>query len=544
MKLKNIFTLLNSVIVIIMIVLFMILSVAVNSANSELEWVIHTYDVINKSEGLLANMVDQETGMRGFLATGDVEYLEPYNKAKNSFDADIDELKLIVDDNPAQVEQLVKIEELSNRWHSEAADIYLSIKHESITSEKKIRELRDLFTIGICKEKMDTVRQQLLSEEEENLRLNVLLSMTNIENGIWDFLINMDEVYIDQDNSDYETLNNYLKEIDNQSLEKAVVDWLETVTEVKIRLVTNASNYKTEKDLYDELSKARGKSIMDQIRHEVDEFVKVEEALLVERSFKHSQQHQVSLFAIMFSIVVALAVGVLQYIITKRITDPLEKFTTQMRAFDPNHIEEIKTFNQKTVYEVSELAAGYGKLIGELKISHNELHRLTRTDQLTQVYNRRWFDENFDLEWRRANRNNKKLTLLMIDIDYFKNFNDTYGHVEGDDCLKKVAAVIADSLGRPMDNVVRFGGEEFAVLLPETNIDGGLIIAEKIRGNIEALGIENRRGDTMAVVTVSIGVACVQPSKDMDKEALLDNADKAMYEAKKLGKNRSCEFNS
>lgn len=132
----------------------------------------------------------------------------------------------------------------------------------------------------------------------------------------------------------------------------------------------------------------------------------------------------------------------------------------------------------------------------------------------------------------------------MIDIDYFKNFNDTYGHVEGDDCLKKVAAVIADSLGRPMDNVVRFGGEEFAVLLPETNIDGGLIIAEKIRGNIEALGIENRRGDTMAVVTVSIGVACVQPSKDMDKEALLDNADKAMYEAKKLGKNRSCEFNS
>jgi len=429
MKLKNIFTLLNSVIVIIMILLFMVLSVAVNNTNSELEWVVHTHDVINKAEGLMANMVDQETGIRGFLVTGDALYLDPYNEAIKSFDTEIDVLKITVDDNPAQVDRLHVIEALSNRWHSEVAEVYIAIKRES-----------------------------------------------------------------------------------------------------------------NSKDLYEELSKAQGKHIMDQIRYEVAEFVKVEEALLLERSIKYSKQHQLSLFAITFSIAVALVVGVIQYIVTKKVTGPLEKLTKRMRVFDPNNIDDVVIREKKTVYEVSELTTGYKKLIDELKISQNELHRLTRTDQLTDVYNRRWFDENLDLEWRRANRNNNELTLLMIDIDYFKNFNDTYGHVEGDACLKKVAAVIDNSLGRPMDNVVRFGGEEFAVLLPETDIDGGLIIAEKIRKNVEALGIENRRGDRMAVVTVSIGIACAHPSKGSNSETLLENADKAMYEAKKGGRNKSFQF--
>ena len=180
--------------------------------------------------------------------------------------------------------------------------------------------------------------------------------------------------------------------------------------------------------------------------------------------------------------------------------------------------------------------------IMELEKVKKELHNLTCTDQLTEITNRRGFDEAFGLAWRRAIRNGSSVTLLMIDIDNFKNYNDTYGHVEGDVCLKKVARRIADTLLRPFDQVARYGGEEFVVLLPETDLNGGEKIAEDIRHNIETMNIENKKDGTSDVVTVSIGVASVIPGAGDEKESLTKWADGAMYQAKESGRNRCCFY--
>jgi len=182
------------------------------------------------------------------------------------------------------------------------------------------------------------------------------------------------------------------------------------------------------------------------------------------------------------------------------------------------------------------------KKIVLLEKAEKELYKLTRMDQLTGINNRRGFDENVELEWRRAIRNNISLTLLMIDIDYFKNFNDTYGHVEGDECIRKVATSISNSLKRPFDHAARYGGEEFAVLLPETDVIGGEKIAETIRKNIEDLKIENKLEGLSEVVTVSIGVASITPTSESQKDELIEKSDGAMYEAKVNGRNRTCTY--
>jgi diguanylate cyclase (GGDEF)-like protein len=174
----------------------------------------------------------------------------------------------------------------------------------------------------------------------------------------------------------------------------------------------------------------------------------------------------------------------------------------------------------------------------QLELVEKKLNHLVRIDELTGVFNRRAFGEIFKLEWARTIRSNGFFSALMIDIDNFKNFNDTYGHIEGDDCLKSVAQTIDKTLRRITDQVARLGGEEFIVLLPETDSDGAEIIAEEIRKNIENLEIPNEGIDTSKFVTVSIGISSVVPTRDIEKKGFIDCADKALYIAKKNGKNR------
>lgn len=174
----------------------------------------------------------------------------------------------------------------------------------------------------------------------------------------------------------------------------------------------------------------------------------------------------------------------------------------------------------------------------ELKSLMVKLGRMTQMDGLTGIANRRFFDETFNREWFRAQRQNASLAVLMIDIDFFKKYNDEYGHLEGDNCLKKVASAIQGSLKRPADFLARFGGEEFVVVLPSTDSRGAANIAEDIRGNIADLGIEHATSDIEDFVTVSIGVACVQPGHDEPPEMLLNMSDQALYQAKSTGRNR------
>lgn len=174
----------------------------------------------------------------------------------------------------------------------------------------------------------------------------------------------------------------------------------------------------------------------------------------------------------------------------------------------------------------------------ELEALTEKLEQLSNQDGLTSVGNRRRFDEVYEKEWMRSRRDGLPLSLLMIDIDCFKAYNDTYGHLKGDSCLKVVAQAISKSLKRPGDFVARYGGEEFVVVLPATDVKGALAIAGEIRGNVKGLHMEHASSTAADVVTVSIGIASLVPRADIDPRQLLSASDEALYMAKTNGRNR------
>lgn len=174
----------------------------------------------------------------------------------------------------------------------------------------------------------------------------------------------------------------------------------------------------------------------------------------------------------------------------------------------------------------------------QLEAANAKLKLLSSLDGLTNIANRRRFDEFLEREWRRALRDENHISLIMVDIDYFKKYNDGYGHQAGDDCLKKVAGALAKDVKRPGDLVARYGGEEFAVVLSNTEAATAKNIAEKLRSNIESMGVPHDHSEAGKVVTLSIGVASVVPSRDSSPGELIEAADKALYKAKHNGRNR------
>jgi len=163
---------------------------------------------------------------------------------------------------------------------------------------------------------------------------------------------------------------------------------------------------------------------------------------------------------------------------------------------------------------------------------------MAKQDGLTKIANRRMFDEYLQTEWIKHLKQNECITLILIDIDFFKNYNDYYGHLKGDDCLVQVATAIQDIPKKPSDLVSRYGGEEFAVLLPNTSLSTGLVLAEEIRNRIESLAIPNNNSMVSPYVTLSLGVAAIVPRPRTSPEDLIHIADSALYQAKKLGRNR------
>lgn len=213
--------------------------------------------------------------------------------------------------------------------------------------------------------------------------------------------------------------------------------------------------------------------------------------------------------------------------------------------FSPENLKKIIViviFVPIMVFIVGTLKKNYILKTKELELVNEELKRISRTDPLTGIANRRYFDEVFLNEFNLATCEKSKLSLLMIDVDFFKKYNDNYGHISGDNCLKLITQAISKEIYRPRDLVARYGGEEFVVLLPNTDEKGAIFIANKIIDSVFSYKIAHCSSEICGYVTVSIGATTMNNFGEGNELDFIENADKALYLAKKNGRNQVCFF--
>ncbi|MEW6235236.1 MAG: diguanylate cyclase [Candidatus Omnitrophota bacterium] len=173
-----------------------------------------------------------------------------------------------------------------------------------------------------------------------------------------------------------------------------------------------------------------------------------------------------------------------------------------------------------------------------LEDANAQLKKLSELDGLTNIPNRRCFDRSFKQEWMRGIREYQPVAILMIDIDYFKAYNDHYGHQQGDTCLRQIALAVSDAVKRPGDLAARYGGEEFVVYLSNTSLEGAVSVAVEIQDNVNLLAIEHAASIINTRVTVSIGCSSMIPDPSVEPDELIKSADRALYKAKRLGRNK------
>lgn len=203
----------------------------------------------------------------------------------------------------------------------------------------------------------------------------------------------------------------------------------------------------------------------------------------------------------------------------------------------------LDLYNQKKLVEEQRaLLELKVRELSELQEANFKLESLSTLDGLTGISNRRSFDNYIDTSLKSCVRSEKPISLIMADIDFFKGYNDNYGHIKGDDCLIEVAKTIASSVKRPLDFAARYGGEEFAVILPETDEEGAMEVAELIRKNIEALNIPHEYSSVAPFVTLSLGVETTRPNSNYSITEFIDHADKALYKSKSNGRNKISIF--
>jgi diguanylate cyclase (GGDEF)-like protein/PAS domain S-box-containing protein len=188
------------------------------------------------------------------------------------------------------------------------------------------------------------------------------------------------------------------------------------------------------------------------------------------------------------------------------------------------------------------IAIHQSELYQELRAANLELEQKASLDGLTEIANRRRFDEYLNSEWQQHLWQEKPLSLILLDVDYFKSYNDTYGHLAGDDCLRQVARVIQHLLEKSKNLVARYGGEEFAVILPDTNIEGARAVAHRIQYAIKQLYIVHEKSTVSDFISVSLGISSIIPTPDFSPQILINRADTALYCAKQQGRDRYCEF--
>ena len=222
----------------------------------------------------------------------------------------------------------------------------------------------------------------------------------------------------------------------------------------------------------------------------------------------------------------AFAAGAIDYV-----TKPFNKVELLVRlrsVLKLKHEMDRRRSREKELQEVTRL----------LEEANRTLYRLSSLDGLTGIHNRRRLDEFLAVEWNRAVAESTHLSLIMADIDCFKAYNDTYGHLSGDDCLIQVANVLTGTLHRPCDMVARYGGEEFVAVLPNTTTEGAVIVTERMRLSISNLRIKHEKSTISEYLTMSFGIATYWPGKKSTPTSLMSAADCAMFQAKRAGGNR------
>lgn len=227
------------------------------------------------------------------------------------------------------------------------------------------------------------------------------------------------------------------------------------------------------------------------------------------------------------------AVGAVDYV-----TKPIQREELLARIATHLRIQKLTQRLQQQNQQLQQQAWELKQAQEAAEIAYRELQRLANLDSLTQIANRRRFDEYLNREWRRMLREQDPLSLILCDIDYFKRYNDCYGHQAGDDCLRQIAQAIACTLNRPGDLVARYGGEEFAIILPNTPVLGAVQIAEFVLASIAQLKIPHAQSEVSTHVTVSLGISSQIPQANFQPHTLITAADRALYTAKTVGRDR------
>lgn len=228
-------------------------------------------------------------------------------------------------------------------------------------------------------------------------------------------------------------------------------------------------------------------------------------------------------------------VGAVDYI-----TKPIQREELLARIINHLRIQALTQQLQQQNQILQQQALELQKAKEAAELAYQELQRLANLDSLTQVANRRRFDQHLNQEWQRLAREQAPLSLILCDIDYFKRYNDFYGHPAGDTCLTQIAQAVSHVVKRPADLVARYGGEEFAIILPNTTAEGADQIAELIWLEVKRLNLPHAQSDVSNYVTLSLGIATLVPKHDSQIQSLIDAADKALYSAKQQGRNTHC----
>lgn len=254
-----------------------------------------------------------------------------------------------------------------------------------------------------------------------------------------------------------------------------------------------------------------------------------------ERAFNSYMHSVLNSSVVILAVLGALTVVLVNTIIDKLVLSELRSKIDKFKKIEQSNDLSVR-LKETGSKEIMELAVAVNKALDKIEKLNREVVDVSNTDSLTKIHNRKYFNEQYPKLFRAAMRNVNSISALLLDIDYFKNYNDSKGHLKGDECLREIAEVLQDAVKRPEDLLARFGGEEFIIILPDTDEKGAIHIAEMIRSNLGRKKIPHPSSLASDHVTVSIGIAAVIPKNESEMKQLIEDADNALYSAKHSGR--------